>query len=166
MPVPDLPRRTPGQWFALAAVAVGVVLVDQLTKDWAVRELPGRTIALVWTLQLNLTYNTGTAFSLGGDRGPLIAIAALTVVGFVVYTGRNDSSKLGTVARGLVVGGAFGNLIDRLVRDGQLGHGILGGRVVDFIDVQWWPVFNIADTAVVIGCGLLVISLVKPGART
>jgi signal peptidase II len=58
------------------------------------------------------------------------------------------------VAAGLVAGGALGNLLDRFLRDGE---GLLGGRVVDFIDLQWWPIFNVADIAICTGAGLLAI---------
>ncbi len=66
----------------------------------------------------------------------------------LLATGRNARSRLMAVALGLVVGGAFGNLIDRAFREGA---GFLGGGVVDFVDLQWWPVFNLADAAIVVG---------------
>jgi signal peptidase II len=137
-------------------VGVLVIAFDQLTKQWALGALATRDIDVVWTLQFHLTFNKGTAFSLGGDRGPLIALVALAVVAFVLASGRQDGTRLGGLARGLVVGGAFGNLADRLFR---ADSGFLTGQVVDFIDLQWWPVFNIADAAVVVGCILLVFTV-------
>ena len=87
---------------------------------------------------------------------------ALGVVGFLLWQGRSVSTRVGAVALGLVLGGAIGNLVDRALRD---GGGFLQGAVVDFIDLQWWPVFNVADSCVVIGAILLVVvTLVQPGA--
>ncbi|MEY2569819.1 MAG: signal peptidase, partial [Acidimicrobiaceae bacterium] len=68
-------------------------------------------------------------------------------------------SRWGAVAVGLVLGGALGNLVDRVLRDGS---GFLGGAVVDFIDAQWWPVFNVADIAVSVGGVLLVLVSSRP----
>jgi signal peptidase II len=142
-------------------VAAAVVAVDQLTKWWALRTLQTRSIHLLWTLRLALTRNTGAAFSRFGGQGPLIGVLALGVVGFLLWQGRSMSTRTGSVALGLVLGGAIGNLIDRALRD---GGGFMQGAVVDFIDPQWWPVFNVADSCVVIGAILLVVvSLVHPG---
>ncbi len=131
-----------------------VVALDQLTKTWAVRALADGPIDLVWTLRLALTYNTGAAFSQGRGLGPVIGILAAGVALVLLWTGRMVESRLGAVAVGMVLGGAAGNLADRAFRAG--GDGFLGGAVVDFVDVQWWPVFNLADSCVVIGALLLV----------
>ncbi|MBI2703775.1 MAG: signal peptidase II [Actinobacteria bacterium] len=147
-------------WTLLGAVVAAVLVIDQLSKNWALSELGGRrTIEVLWTLQLRLAFNTGMAFSLGGNRGQLIAAIAVVVVGWVLFSERRDTTRLGAVARGLIVGGAAGNLIDRLLRDRDLGGGFLAGRVVDFIDFQWWPVFNGADAAVVVGVVLLIVTM-------
>jgi len=136
-----------------------VIAVDQLTKWWALNTLSTRTIHLVWTLRLNLTRNTGAAFSTAGGRGALVGLAALVVVGVVLWQGAGTTDRLGSVAIGLVLGGALGNLIDRALR----GGGFLGGGVVDFIDLQWWPIFNVADSCVVVGAILLVlVTLFRP----
>jgi signal peptidase II len=143
------------RWPLLFGVAAVVVALDQATKAWAVDRLDdGRVIELVGSLQLALTRNPGAAFSLGNGRGPLISLLALAVVGVLLVTGRKASHPGMAVALGLVVGGAFGNLIDRLLRPGD---GFLGGEVIDFIDLQWWPVFNVADMAVVSGAVLLFL---------
>ncbi|MDZ7734062.1 MAG: signal peptidase II [Acidimicrobiia bacterium] len=84
---------------------------------------------------------------------PSSPCVALVVVGALVWTGRSLSSRSGAVALGLVLGGALGNLADRAFR----GDGLLSGRVVDFIDLQWWPVFNVADMGVVVGAILLLV---------
>ena len=141
----------------IGGVAVAVLVVDQLSKTWVVRHLSdGRTIDLVGSLRLNLAFNSGAAFSRGTGFGPLIGVLVIVVVVGLVWTGRSATSRLGAVAVGLVVGGALGNLSDRLLRAGP--GGFLGGAVVDFIDLQWWPVFNVADSAVVVGGILLILT--------
>jgi signal peptidase II len=124
-----------------------------LTKWWALEQLRDDPVDLFWTLRLRLTSNTGAAFSLAGGAGPFIALLALGVVGFLLWQGRTISTRLGAVALGLMLGGALGNLADRAFR----GDSFFSGAVIDFIDVQWWPVFNVADSCVVIGGILLVI---------
>jgi signal peptidase II len=137
------------------AVAAAVATADQLTKWWAVTTLDDRTIDLVWTLRLHLTLNFGSAFSLRWANGPIISLVVVIVVVLLLRSGAGAHSKVAAVGLGLVLGGAAGNLADRMFR---AGDGFLGGGVVDFIDLQWWPVFNLADSAVVIGAGLLIIS--------
>jgi signal peptidase II len=131
-------------------VAAIVVVLDQLTKRWAADDLAdGHVIDIVWTLRLNLVHNSGSAFSLGRGLGPLLGVLAVIVVLVLVRMGRLFNSRATSLALGAVLGGAIGNLLDRAFRDG--GGGILGGYVVDFIDFQWWPVFNVADMAIVCG---------------
>jgi signal peptidase II len=143
------------RWPLLLGVAAAVLALDQLTKAWAVEALAdGHVIELVGSLQLRLTINYGAAFSLTSGRGPLISLLALAVVGVLLVSGRQATRPAMAVALGLVVGGAFGNLVDRAFR---AGDGFLGGGVVDFIDLQWWPVFNVADMGVVVGAVLLFL---------
>ena len=112
---------------------------------------------------MRVVTNTGAAFSLGDGAGPVIAMLALVVVGFLLWQGRTVVSRPGAIALGLILGGALGNLADRAFR----GDSFFGGGVIDFIDVQWWPVFNIADSCVVIGGILLVIvTLREPRSDT
>ena len=132
----------------LIAVAAAVVAVDHLTKWWAQRELADHDIDLIGSLRLHLVHNTGAAFSLGSRFAPVIALFAVGVVVALLGFGRALRGVVPIVAVGAIVGGAVGNLLDRLLRDGS---GFLGGPVVDFIDVQWWPVFNVADTAITLG---------------
>ncbi len=150
-----------------AAVAVGVAIVDQLTKRWAVDRLTAGPCAsdgdacidLFWTLRLHLHFNPGAAFSTGVGLGPLFGVLAfgMILVLFSMVRGRED--VLGTVLLGAIAGGAIGNLTDRILR---AEAGFLSGEVVDFIDLQWWPIFNIADAAVVIGViGFVIHSLVS-----
>jgi signal peptidase II len=138
------------------AIAALIVAADQLTKSWAVNALASRDIDLFWTLRFHLVSNSGAAFSLAGGRGGLIAIVAIAVVIALIAVGRAVDTKIGAVALGLVLGGALGNLLDRIFRE---GNGFLGGRVVDFVDPQWWPVFNVADAALTIG-GILIVLVV------
>jgi len=136
------------------AIALAVIALDQLSKHWAVNALSGQPPRHVaWTLQWNLTFNSGMAFSSGTGLGPFIGLVAIVVVVVVVAGVRKNPSKVVAVAAGLVVGGALGNVADRLFR----GDGWLHGSVVDFIDFQWFPIFNIADMAVNIGAVLFVL---------
>jgi signal peptidase II len=134
----------------VAAVVASVVLaLDQLTKAWAVSALDnGRTIDVVWTLRLKLTFNDGAAFSFGGGSGGVLALAGLLVVAVVYRSVLRWPGRLPPLALGLVLGGAIGNLVDRVARD---------GRVVDFIDLQWWPLFNVADIGISCGAVLLIL---------
>lgn len=135
-------------------VAVAVIVADQLTKWWAVVNLQDRVIHLFWTFQLNLTFNSGMAFGRGRGFGPLIAVGGIVLVGVLLLGTSRAPTKLAAIAGGLVLGGAISNLLDRFFRRGD---GFLGGHVVDFIDPQWYPVWNLADAAVVIGGILLVV---------
>jgi signal peptidase II len=140
----------------VAAAAAVVVAIDQITKTLALRTLADGPIHLFWTLRLNLSFNSGLAFSLGTGLTTWITFAAiLLVVGLLVVSRRVTSLSM-AIALGLVLGGALGNLTDRLVR----GH---GGAVIDFIDFQWWPVFNVADMAISIGAVLLVLTGFREG---
>ena len=137
-----------------APTAVLVVVVDQLTKAWAVDVLDDRNIDLFWTLRLNLIYNTGMSFGAGQDWGPVIGVVAMVVVVVLLLGLRRQPGRLSDTAVGLIVGGAVGNLIDRLFRQ----EGWLRGGVVDFVDLQWFPIFNVADAAITVGGGLLVLA--------
>lgn len=139
------------------AVAAGVIVVDQITKIWAAATLDDRTIDLFWTARFHLTHNTGSAFGLGSGLGRWLAVLVIAVVIAVVLYARNISERRTLVLLGGIVGGATGNLIDRVAR---ADDGFLSGGVVDFIDFQWWPIFNVADMAVVLSAiGLTLLSL-------
>jgi len=129
-------------------------LADQISKWWALDALGGgRVIELAWTLQLRLVRNTGVAFSQGRGLGPVVAFAVILVVVFLIRMAVNAGHPITRVAVGGVVGGAIGNLIDRIVRSDARP---LDGAVVDFVDLGWWPVFNLADAAIVVG-GLVIV---------
>lgn len=139
---------------AALVAAAAVVTLDQLTKWWALEALADdRVIDLVWTLRLRLVFNTGAAFSSFEGLGPLLAVAAVAVVAALLLNRRLVSGRWSAVATGSVAGGALGNLADRIFRSDD---GFLNGAVVDFIDVQWWPVWNVADMGVVLGGAALV----------
>lgn len=140
----------------LLVSAAALVVLDQSTKWWALRTLDGgRVIDIVWTLRLRLVFNTGAAFSTFQGLGPLLGIAGAAVAATLLLNRRLVRGRASAVCVGSVAGGALGNLADRLFRSGD---GFLGGAVVDFIDVQWWPVWNVADMGVVVGGAALVLS--------
>ena len=148
---PAAGRRLTG---TMAVVAAIVILLDQLTKEWAVSNLTDRNVDLFWTLRLNLSFNSGMAFGRGEGLGPVIGVVALVVIAVLLLGLRRQGDRLSAVAAGFVVGGALGNVLDRLFRD----PGWFRGAVVDFIDPQWWPIFNVADMGITIGGALLVLA--------
>ena len=145
------PSRATARWVA-AATAAAVVGVDQASKSWALAALADGPIDLFWTLRLRLTFNSGAAFSLGtGFPWLFVALGVVMLTGMAVVVVRAELPRWPTVALGLVAGGALGNLVDRLLRSHD-------GAVVDFIDLQWWPVFNVADAAISVGVLLLILT--------
>jgi signal peptidase II len=146
----------PGRRGALVlfATASGVFLLDRLTKIWAEHALADRPIDVIHgVLTLRFTTNSGGAFSLGQSAPWFFAVATVVVSGVIAATAFHRRSVLASVALGLILGGALGNLADRVLR----GPG-LRGHVVDFIDLHVWPVFNAADSAVVVGAILLALA--------
>jgi signal peptidase II len=140
-------RRRP--YVVVAAVAAAVVVADQATTSWALADLHG-PVHLVGPLGLTLQYNSGTAFSLFTGAGwgivPLVAVLVVAV-GWLAWRSR---STLLSVGYGLVLGGALGNLADRVVR----GH---HGDVVDYVSLSHWPTFNVADACIT--AGIVVVAL-------
>lgn len=146
-------RRINYVWLSLVVVAL-----DIITKHWAVNRLSGgRVIHVVWTLQFALGFNSGMAFSQGQGFGPYIGIFATVAVAYLFTSLAKSASRIGKVGVALVLGGALGNLVDRVFR----GRGWLHGSVVDFIDLQWFPSFNVADSAITIGAVVVILSLWK-----
>jgi signal peptidase II len=137
------------------AVAAAVVLVDQLTKAWAVERLAGQPpIEVIGTvLQFTYVQNTGAAFGLGTGFTWIFTVIAIGVSIVIVRTARKLGSWAWAIALGGLLGGAVGNLIDRLTRDPGIGQ----GYVVDFIQLPFWPVFNIADMAIVVSAVTMVL---------
>ena len=146
-------RLTRNRW--LAAACVTVLVADQATKAWAVAALDDRIIDLVWTLRLRLVHNTGMAFSAGRGLGPVLALLNIVIVGVLWSWRRRFRGRWGALGLGAIIGGALGNLADRIVR----GAGWTRGAVVDFIDLQWWPIFNVADAAITVGLIVVLVHL-------
>ncbi len=144
--------RVRTSWIGCGA-AVLVLVLDVLTKGWAVSALSdGRDIHIIWTLHFALTHNEGMAFSTGTNVGPFIGMLAIVVIAILLLTMRKQGNVMSVIATGCIIGGALGNVVDRVFR----GSGFMGGAVVDFIDLRWWPVFNVADIGIV--CGALAVA--------
>lgn len=146
-----------GHWDVVAVVAVVTLVLDQLSKALVLAYLgPGGTYSeipiLPGLLRLYYVENTGAAFGLFQGRNPLLAVLAVVVVILLAIWFRAlAASRLGALALGLQLGGAFGNLIDRL------RHGF----VIDFIDFPFWPTFNLADSAITVGVLILAVALLR-----
>jgi signal peptidase II len=153
------PEGRPG---LAAGIVVAVVAADQLTKAWAVRELPDGPVSIVGTtVDLRLSRNTGSAFSLFQGFTPFLAVLAVVVAVFLVRTVRRTRDTPMIVALALVLAGSVGNLLDRIFRS----PGFLRGAVIDFVHVSAWPTFNVADSAITIGAVLIVVWSVRAEVR-
>jgi signal peptidase II len=148
----------------LLAITAGVtVAADQITKAIALSALSdGESRPLVdgvlhWTLQRN----PGAAFGLFRRAPVLFTVLAIVITVVIVGMAPRVRDRLNAIALGLVLGGALGNLGDRLFRP----PGPFRGRVIDFIDFRVWPTFNLADAAVVVGAGLLAIGSFRADRR-
>ena len=141
------------RWFVISAL---VIVLDQLTKYWVSQSLaPGESVPVTPFFNLVLTYNTGAAFSFlsrasGWQRGLFILIAVLASLLIIYFIRRYHREQRFSIGLSLILGGALGNLWDRIV----LGH------VVDFLDfyiqTHHWPAFNVADSAITCGAALLI----------
>ncbi len=130
--------------------------LDQLTKAWAINNLSDGPIVIIEDMfRLRLTFNTGASFSLFSNVGPIIAVVVIGVIGLIVYILGDASRRIEAVALGLVLGGSIGNLLDRLLR----GASWFDGAVVDFINVDFFATFNVADIGVDVGVALLLIAV-------
>jgi signal peptidase II len=153
-------RVGPTRW-VIAGIAT-IILLDQLTKSWAVANLAdGPQHIFGDTVELALTRNGGSAFSRFQGITPVLAIGAIIVTIVLARVLRNANDRLLIVALTLLLGGALGNLMDRIFR----APGFLRGHVVDFVAVGWWPVFNVADSCVTIGAILLIICSLRQPPR-
>jgi len=162
MPLPM--SQTGIRWLWISAV---VIALDQLTKFWVVSNLAlGETVPVLPVLSIHRTFNTGAAWSMfanagGAQRWVFSALAVGVSVGLIVWLRRLALSSHALLATGLtlILGGAIGNVIDRLL----LGH------VVDFVLFHWdmsaFPAFNVADSAITIGAGLVIFDAIIEGRR-
>jgi signal peptidase II len=148
----------------IVAIAAAVVLVDQIAKAIMVATVEGRAPVVIvdgW-LQLRVLRNFGAAFSTGTDLPWVFTLFAIVVIAIVVRLSRRSVSTPWAVVLALLLGGAVGNLIDRVLRSRMDGsHPGLGfGGVVDFVDVPWFAVFNVADASLTVAaCAVAVLAL-------
>jgi signal peptidase II len=160
----DRDRRTRGRSALLvfALVAAGTYLLDQGTKYVATRQLePDRPRRLLdGVLELNLSRNAGAAFSTGRGYTVVLSLLALCIVAVILRVARDLRSAWWAVTMGLILGGALGNVSDRLFRE----PGPFRGHVVDFIELPHWPIFNVADMAIC-GAAALFVVLSLRGVR-
>lgn len=154
MPNDGAERARPG---LAAAIVVGVVALDLVTKTWAVAALADGPVVLFDDVGFALARNTGGAFSLFQGFTPLLAIVAGFVAFLLVRAVRRTGDLLLVVALSLVLGGALGNLIDRVFRS----PGVLRGAVVDFVHVGSFPTFNVADASITVGAGLVIVWAIR-----
>jgi len=156
------PSRRRGRVAALLAVAVIVLVTDIITKVVIVATLSDRApVKLLGDfLTLRVTRNPGAAFSIGPSLTVVFAVIAVGVIVFILRTSRRIQSLAWAVTLGLLLGGATGNLTDRLFRF----PGPFRGYVVDWIQIPHWPVFNVADSCIVCG-GVLAVFLAVRGVR-
>jgi len=143
----------PAQWLALLAVGAAAIVADQLTKQVIGRTLDvGDSVDIVGPFSIHHVENSGIAFGLFSSRTTVVIAVTALAVGWMVWffarSGRRHPVL--PVALGLVLGGSIANLIDR----------VRLGRVTDFLDLEAWPAFNLADTFIVVGVAVLFGALV------
>jgi signal peptidase II len=145
-------HRQPPLWRIMILSAI-VVLADLVTKQWVLRSLRyGESRELFPFFYLTHVHNTGSAFGLFQGNNHALFILALIILGFLFYSARGlyeQGGRWGGIGVGLILGGAIGNIIDRV----RFGH------VIDFLDFRVWPVFNVADSAITVGAISLALGL-------
>jgi signal peptidase II len=145
---------TPFHWFGLLAVAFAAVVADQVTKQIVVSSLElGESVHVVGPLEIRHVTNPGIAFGLFSSWATAVTVLTAVAVGWMLFYFARSGARhpVLPVALGLLVGGSVSNLIDRL----RLGH------VTDFLDLRFWPAFNLADSFIVIGVAILLAALVS-----
>lgn len=160
-PTAPPPRRAlPGRLLYATTFIVAAIwfILDQATKVLAVQGLPetGAPGGQLGPFVLRLVRNPGGAFGIPGFPALFLVVTVLVIVLILRALPRTDRLSL-AAAYGLVSGGALGNVTDRLVRAGDSGFG--SGHVVDFLDLGWWPVFNLADVGIVVGAIAIAVLL-------
>lgn len=144
-------------WWGWLAISAVVVALDQVTKQWVVHAFAqGEVLPVMAYFNLTLAYNPGAAFSFlagagGWQRGFFAAIAMIATIVIIHLLRKHPQQTLFCIALSLILGGALGNLWDRLFI----------GKVVDFLDFYLndyhWPAFNVADSAITAGAALLIL---------
>jgi signal peptidase II len=150
---------------ALLTIALAVFVLDFTSKSIALRTLSSNPKEIIGSfLQLQLTTNSGSAFGLAQSASILLSLLSFIAIGVIFILSKSLTSRLWGVAFGFLLGGICGNLTDRVFRAPYLLH----GRVIDWIRLPHWPVFNLADTSIVISAAIIAIALindVKPRSR-
>ncbi|MBO0829471.1 MAG: signal peptidase II [Streptosporangiales bacterium] len=160
--------RAPRRALLLVVVALLALAADATTKAVVVARIEGREPVrlLDGLLSLDVIRNSGAAFGIATGLTIVLTLIALGVVVAIARTARKLRSRGWAVALGLILGGALGNLSDRLFR----APGLLVGHVVDWIELPHWPIFNVADSCIVCGGVLAVLLAVRgvgvDGTRT
>lgn len=160
--LPTRPLRVPGARRVLALSAAALAVLDLLVKYTVVQSLGhgshGTTLDF-GLLNVRVAYNTGVAFSLGSSLPPwVVAVATVVLVavlGVFLFRSAPQLTAISRAGAALLLGGALGNLVDRLD----------GAGVVDYLHTGWFPTFNLADVFVVAGAGLLVLGSLRSPAR-
>lgn len=144
------------------AVAAAVVAVDQISKAWALSTLAdGPTSVLGDFLVLRLVRNSGAAFNSFQNLGVLIGLVAVVVVVILIRVSGSVQHRREAIVFGLILGGAVGNLSDRIFR----ANGFLDGEVVDWIDLWFIPTFNVADASLTVGAAVAVLVAFLPKTK-
>jgi signal peptidase II len=143
------------RWRTLFSVAWFVWILDLATKIWAVSALSHRpNIKVLGSFfQLTLVRNSGAAFSFATSATIFLTLFGMGVLGAIIYFAPRITSQGWAIVLGLVMGGIIGNLIDRIFRE----PGILRGHVIDWMQLPHWPIFNVADSAIVIAALISVV---------
>ena len=152
-------RPSSNLWKRLYTIAWAVWLVDFATKVWAINNLSASNSTKIIGnfLQLTLIRNSGAAFSLAQGATIIFTFFAIFVVGAIAYYAPRITSRGWAIVLGLALGGVLGNLSDRIFRS----PGYFTGHVIDWIELTHWPVFNLADTAIVVAAGIAIVLSIR-----
>jgi signal peptidase II len=141
------------EWLALTAVAIAAIAADQLTKHIVASQLAlGDEVKVIGPLSIHHVQNSGIAFGLFSSATPVVIVLTAVAIGWMLLFFARSGARhpVLPVALGLVIGGSISNLVDRV----RLGH------VTDFVDLRFWPAFNLADSFIVVGVAILLLTLV------
>ena len=152
-------RLVSTHWKRLYTIAWAIWLLDFATKSWALNTLDSRNpVKLIGSfLQLTLYKNSGAAFSLAQGATIVFTFFAISVVAAIAYYSIKITSFGWSIVLGLALGGILGNLSDRIFR----APGFFVGHVIDWIQLPNWPVFNLADSAIVVAASIAVILSIR-----